>query len=74
MTPVPPRLVRMVGPAYYADLFDLSKVRDEQAKLKEPAPPPRFTLVSPASASEKGKAEPAVATPERRRPIVHFDD
>lgn len=74
MTPVPPRSVRMVGPAYYADLFDLSKVRDEQAKLKEPAPPPRFTLVSPASASEKGKAEPAVATPERRRPIIHFDD
>ena len=74
MSPVPPRNVRMVGPAYYADLFDLSKARAEQAKKEEKAPPPRFSLVSPASASEKGKAEPAVAAPTRRKPFVPLDD
>jgi hypothetical protein len=74
MSPVPPRNVRMVGPAYYADLFDLNKAREEQAKTKKPEPLPRFSLVSPASASEKGKAEPAVAGPTRRKPFVPLDD
>ena len=46
--------VRLVGPAYYADLFDLTKVRKKQESLR-----PTLSIVSPAEALE----QPATAPP-----------
>ncbi len=54
----PAKHVRMVGPAYYADMFDLSKVRKKQESLRS-----TFSIVTPAAAEEKANAEPAVVTP-----------
>lgn len=51
----PARHVRMVGPAYYADMFDLSKARQAQESIH-----PSFSIVTPASAEEK----PATASDE----------
>ncbi len=41
----------MVGPAYYADMFDLSKARRKQESLR-----PSFAIVGPAAASEPAAA------------------
>ena len=54
----PAKHVRMVGPAYYADMFDLSKVRKQQESLR-----PTFSMVTPAAAEEKPAAAQAVAQP-----------
>ena len=48
-----PSHVRMVGPSYYADLFDLTKVRQKQQPLR-----PSFSIVTPAEASEGPAAAP----------------
>jgi hypothetical protein len=50
-----PKHVRMVGPAYYADMFDLSKVRRKQASLR-----PSLSIVTPAAAADSAEA---TATP-----------
>ncbi len=50
MSAVSAKGVRLVGPAYYADLFDLSKARKEMERRERQAP--MFTLVGPASAAE----------------------
>ena len=50
----PPKHVRMVGPAYYADMFDLSKVRKKQESLRS-----TFSIVTPAAADEKPAADAA---------------
>ena len=55
----PAKHVRMVGPAYYADMFDLSKVRKKQESLRS-----TFSIVTPAAAEEKAAAEPAVDDPD----------
>jgi hypothetical protein len=48
--------IRMIGPAYYADLFDLSKA-PKPASLR---PVPDFSLVGPAAAEEaRPQPEPA---------------
>ncbi len=47
----PVKPVRMVGPAYYADMFDLSKVRQKQELLR-----PSFSIVGPAAAAESADA------------------
>ncbi len=57
MSDVPAKKVRMVGPAYYADLFDLSKARKKQELLH---PAPAFTLVAPADAAEAPSKPPPV--------------
>jgi hypothetical protein len=54
----PVKPVRMVGPAYYADLFDLSKARKQQASLR-----PTFAIVTPAAAAEKPAVASAAAEP-----------
>ena len=54
----PTPAVRMVGPAYYADLFDLTKLR--QKAEQEQALRPSFGLVGPAAAAEP---EPGSAIP-----------
>ena len=55
----PAKHVRMVGPAYYADMFDLSKVRKKQESLRS-----TFSIVGPAAAAEeKASAEPAIVKP-----------
>ncbi len=46
-----PKHVRMVGPAYYADMFDLSKVRRTQASLR-----PSLSIVTPAAAADSTEA------------------
>ncbi len=51
--------VRMVGPAYYAEMFDLSKARKKQESLR-----PSFAIVTPAAAEEKPVAEPAAVSGE----------
>ncbi len=43
----PKKSVRMVGPAYYADMFDMSKTRKKQESLR-----PSFSIVGPAAAAE----------------------
>ncbi len=50
MDEAPASRVRMVGPAYYADLFDLARLREKQAK--EEALRPTFSLIGPAVAAE----------------------
>ncbi len=54
----PAKPVRMVGPAYYADMFDLSKVRQKQESLR-----PSFSIVTPAAAEENPATDPAGASP-----------
>ena len=54
----PPKHVRMVGPAYYADMFDLSKVRKKQESLRS-----TLSIVTPAAADEKPAADPAADSP-----------
>ncbi len=54
MSEVPAKAVRMVGPAYYADLFDLTKARKAQALR------PTLSLVGAAEAAEAPK--PAAVT------------
>lgn len=54
----PAKSVRMVGPAYYADMFDLSKARQKQASMRR-----SLSIVTPAAAEETPDAEPAVARP-----------
>ena len=43
--------VRMVGPAYYADMFDMSKVRQKQESLR-----PSLSIIGPAAAAEATEA------------------
>jgi hypothetical protein len=43
----PAKSVRMVGPSYYADMFDLSKERRKQEALR-----PSFSIIGPAAAAE----------------------
>ncbi len=50
----PAKHVRMVGPAYYADMFDLSKERKKQESLR-----PSFSIVTPAAAAEAKLDKPA---------------
>ncbi len=47
----PAKHVRMVGPAYYADMFDMSKERRKQEALR-----PSFSIVGPAAAAEASEA------------------
>jgi hypothetical protein len=54
----PAKPVRMVGPAYYADMFDLSKARKKQASLR-----PSLSIVTPAAASETPDAGSDTAAP-----------
>ncbi len=58
MSEAPAKSVRMVGAAYYADLFDLSKARAKQESLR-----PSFNLVGPAEAAETPAATPVTSTP-----------
>ncbi len=44
----PAQSVRMVGPAYYADMFDLTKAREKQGSLRS-----TLSIVSPAAAAEQ---------------------
>lgn len=46
-----PKHVRMVGPAYYADMFDLAKVRRKQESLR-----PSLSIVTPAAAADSTEA------------------
>ena len=48
--------VRMVGPAYYADMFDLSKVRQKQGSLRS-----TLSIVGPAAAAEPPVQQPSSA-------------
>ena len=43
----PAKQVRMVGPAYYADMFDMSKERKKQELLR-----PSLSIIGPAAAAE----------------------
>jgi hypothetical protein len=63
----PAKAVRMVGPAYYADMFDLSKAR-KQASLR-----PSLSIITPAAASEAPRVEPAVDEPADEPAIVPAD-
>jgi hypothetical protein len=54
-----PRTVRMVGAAYYAELFDLAKVRQQQALR------PSLSLIGSAVAAEA----PAAASPQPAAPL-----
>ena len=58
--------VRMVGPAYYADMFDMSKTRKKQESLR-----PSFSIVGPAAAAEPNLDRLPVDRPTRpaRRPL-----
>jgi hypothetical protein len=52
----PAKAVRLVGPAYYADLFDLSQARDKQRSLRS-----TLSIVGPAAAAEQPAPAPATS-------------